>query len=150
VATAIGLELRVESEIDERVLGGSGDDIDGSAVAAVAAIRSAARDVLFAPEAQAAIAPRAGDDVDVDFVYEQSSGLRDRDDADLAPVLTVILEAHLAVDLRKEGVILSQADVEARLEPASLLANEDRSAGDQIPIVAFHAQALCVAVAAVA
>ena len=65
-----GLELRVKAEIDERVLGGSGDDEDGAAVAAVAAVGPAARDELLAPEAETAAAAVAGRDVDVDFVDE--------------------------------------------------------------------------------
>ena len=64
------LELGVEAEVDERVLRGSGDDVDRAAVAAVAAVRAAARDELLAAEAQAAAAAVAGGDVDVDFVDE--------------------------------------------------------------------------------
>ena len=47
-----------------------GDEIDGAAGAAVAAVGSAARDELLAAEAQRAAAAVAGLDVDVDFVDE--------------------------------------------------------------------------------
>ena len=68
--TAARLEFRMKAEVDERVLGGSGDDVDGAAAAAVATVRPAARDELFAPEAQAAAAAGACLNVDVYFVYE--------------------------------------------------------------------------------
>ena len=63
----------MEAEVDERVLAGGGDDVDGAAVAAVAAVGPAARDELLAAEAQAAVAAVAGGDVDVDFVDEHAS-----------------------------------------------------------------------------
>ena len=52
VRTAPGFELGVKTEVDERVLAGSGDDVDGAAVAAVAAVRAAARDELLTSEAE--------------------------------------------------------------------------------------------------
>ncbi len=80
VLTAAGLELGVVAEVDERVLGGDGGDVDRATVAAVAAVRSAARDVLLAPETEAAVAAGTGGHVDVDFVDEhiriQESGVR--------------------------------------------------------------------------
>ena len=47
-----------------------GDDDHAAAVAAVAAVRPAARDVLLAPEADAPVAPVAGLDFDGDAVDE--------------------------------------------------------------------------------
>jgi hypothetical protein len=58
----------LNSEVDERVSGGSGDDEDGAAAAAVAAVRTAARDELLAPEAQTAVAAGARLNVDIYFV----------------------------------------------------------------------------------
>ena len=49
---------------------GAGDEVDRPAVAAVAAVRPAARDELLAAEAQAAAPAMAGRDVDFDFVDE--------------------------------------------------------------------------------
>ena len=103
----------------------------------------------------------AGGDVDVDFVDEHqfgtagalpdaSSGLFDRMDADEAAVRAVILELDRAVDLREQRVVLAEADVEAGLEPAAALADQNRSAGHQVAVVALDAQPLRVAVAAVA
>ena len=53
VLAAVGVELRMEAEVDQRVEVGAGDDVDRAAVAAVAAVRAAARDELLAAEAQA-------------------------------------------------------------------------------------------------
>ena len=52
-----------------------GDDVDGAAVAAVAAVGAAARDELLAAEAEAAVAAVAGGDVDVDFVDEHQASV---------------------------------------------------------------------------
>ena len=51
-------------------LRGSGDDVDGAAEAAVAAVGTAARDELLAPETETAAAAVAGGDMDVDLVDE--------------------------------------------------------------------------------
>ena len=79
-----GFELGVEAEVDERVLGGRRDDVDGAAAAAVAAVGTAAGDELLAAEAQAAVAAVAGRDLDVDFVDEHGIRL-DRRSASAAP-----------------------------------------------------------------
>jgi hypothetical protein len=64
------LKLGVEAEIDQRVLRGSRDDIDGTAGAAIAAVRPAARDELLATETETPIPAVAGSDVDVHLVDE--------------------------------------------------------------------------------
>ena len=51
-----------------------GDYIDVAAVAAVAAVRPSARDVLLPPEADAPIAARAGFHVNLCLVYEFDHG----------------------------------------------------------------------------
>ena len=73
----------------------------------------------------------------------------DGNDADAATVRAVVLELHRAGDLGEQRVVLPEADVEARAEAATALADENRSAGDEIAIVALDAQALRVAVAPV-
>ena len=70
--------------------------------------------------------------------------------ADLAAVLAVIFEADFAVNLGEQRVVLPQPDVQARLEPASFLPDEDGSPGDDVAVVTLHAEALRIAVAAVA
>ena len=70
MAAAARVELAVESEGDERVDVGAGDGVDGAALASVAAVRTAARDELLAPEAHAAGAAVPGLYEDVDFVDE--------------------------------------------------------------------------------
>ena len=70
MAAASGVEFAVESEGDECVDMGAGDGVDGPALASVAAVRTAARDELLAPEAHAAGAAVPGLYEDVDFVDE--------------------------------------------------------------------------------
>ena len=70
VIATLGGELRVETEVDERVGMRARDDEDRSAVAAVAAARPAARHELLAPERQAPAAAVARGDVNVDLVDE--------------------------------------------------------------------------------
>ena len=65
-------------------------------------------------------------------------------------MLAVVLEADLAVNLGEERVILAQADVQTRLEPAALLTDEDRTARDHVAVVTLDPQPLRVRVAAVA
>jgi hypothetical protein len=65
-------------------------------------------------------------------------------------VLAVIFEADFAVNLREQRMILAEPDVQPGLEPTTLLANEDRSARDEIAVVTLHAKPLRIAVAAVA
>lgn len=75
LAAAFGGELGCEAEVDERVAVGIGDEIDGAAAAAVAAIGSAARNEFLPAETESAAAAVAGGDMDLDFVYEQRSTL---------------------------------------------------------------------------
>jgi hypothetical protein len=58
------------AEIDQRVLGGSCDDVDRTTRAAIAAIGAATRHELLATKTQAAVAAVAGADVDVHLVDE--------------------------------------------------------------------------------
>src|SRR5262245_61466015 len=73
VTAALGVELAIEAIGDERVEMGTGEGIDRSALATVAAVRSAARNELLAPEAHGAGAAGAGLYEDVDFVDEHWS-----------------------------------------------------------------------------
>ena len=75
---AWGFELGMEAEVDQRIEMRACDEIDGSAVAAIAAIRTAARYELLATETEGATSPIAGGHGDIDFVYKHSSvfGLR--------------------------------------------------------------------------
>ena len=82
--------------------------------------------------------------------WELIPRLLDGNNANPAPVLAVILEADLAVDLGEEGVILAEPDVEPRVESTSLLPHQDRAASDEIAVVTLHAEALRVGVAPVA
>ena len=69
---AFGFEEFLETEIEEGVEVGVGDEVDRAAGSAVAAVRPAARDELLAPEAHRAAAAVAGGDVDFYFVYKHA------------------------------------------------------------------------------
>src|SRR3954451_17932580 len=73
-----------------------------------------------------------------------------RDNADEAPARPVVFELHPSGDLRKERVVLAEADVQARTELPSALANEDGAARHDVAVEPLHAETLRVAVAAVA
>ena len=73
MTAARGGEFRMEPIVDEGVGVRTDDDVDGPAVAAIAAARPAARDALFAPEREAPAPAVAGRDVNVDFVNEHGA-----------------------------------------------------------------------------
>jgi hypothetical protein len=68
--SAFSPEQPVVSKIDEGIQAGIGLEIDAPAIAAIAAIRPAQWDEFLPPEADTAIAARAGLDLDGCFVYE--------------------------------------------------------------------------------
>ncbi len=70
VLAALGAEFPLVAEIDQRVDALVGDQPDAAAGTAVTAVRSAERDELLAPEADAAVAAVAGMDFDGGFVDE--------------------------------------------------------------------------------
>jgi hypothetical protein len=70
VLAATRFELRVKPEVDQRIFSRSGDDVDGTAKAAVASVRTAARDELLPPETQTAATAVAGGDMDVHLIDE--------------------------------------------------------------------------------
>jgi len=74
VLAAIRGEFGMEPEVDQRVGVRARDHIDGTAVAAVAAARSAARHAQLASERKTPAAAVACFDVDVDFVNEHQNG----------------------------------------------------------------------------
>ncbi len=102
VLPALGLEFGMEPVGDERVLVGAGDEVDRTAVSAVAAVRSAARHELLAAKAQAAVAAVACFDLDINFIDEHGGNLVRQFqfsiglDADDAAVRAVIGELHAA------------------------------------------------------
>ena len=69
-AAALGAKPPLHSEVGERIDALARHEIDTAAVAAVAAIRTAARDELFAPEADGAAPAGAGLDANVGFIDE--------------------------------------------------------------------------------
>jgi hypothetical protein len=60
----------MEPEIYERVLGGSRNNVDGTAVAAIAAVRAAAGNVFLSTKTQAPAPAIAGGNMDVHLIDE--------------------------------------------------------------------------------
>ena len=59
------------------------------------------------------------------------------------------LEGNDAIDDCEDGVVLAETDVQARAEPATALADENRATGYEVAVVTLDAQPLRIAVAAV-
>ena len=72
VRAALGVVVALVVVVEERGQGGIGLEPDAAAVAAVAAVGTAARHVLLAAEADAAGAPVAALDEDLDLVDEHA------------------------------------------------------------------------------
>jgi hypothetical protein len=73
----------------------------------------------------------------------------DRNDGNAAAVVTVVLEPDLAIELRVQGVILPETDIETGFESPPLLSHQDRSTRDDVPVVPLDTEPLRVAVPAV-
>ena len=148
VAAAFGAEHVIESEFQKGVFVDIGDEVDVSAVAAIAAAWTAARDEFFTAEGYAAVSAVACFNCDFGFVYER--GLFHWLDRNESSGCAFVFKLHNAGDLREERVVLADADVQAWFEPRAALANEDRAAGDELAGKALHSKPLRVAVATVA
>ena len=70
-------------------------------------------------------------------------------DADEAADAAFVFEGDDAGDLREQGVITTDADIDAGLELRSALTNQDRTARDQLATEALHAKSLRMTVASV-
>jgi hypothetical protein len=68
VLAAFGEEGALEAEVDQGVEVAVGDGVNVAALAAVAAVRAAHRDVFFAAEGGGAVTAVAGDDFNTGFV----------------------------------------------------------------------------------
>src|SRR5262245_18434750 len=66
----------------------------------------------------------------------------EREHADYATLGAMVLEADLAVDLRKQCAILAETDVEPRAETPAALPHQDRSAADDVAVETLHAEPL--------
>ena len=69
-AAALGAKPALHAEIGERIDALARDEIDATAVAAVAAVRAAARNELLAAKADAAAAAGAGLDANIRLIDE--------------------------------------------------------------------------------
>ena len=69
--------------------------------------------------------------------------------ADDPAVRAVVFEPDAARNLRENRVVLAEARVQTRPETPSALPDDDRAAGDEIPVVRLDAKPLRVGVAAV-
>jgi hypothetical protein len=72
-----------------------------------------------------------------------------RIDTDTALVPGYRLEAHDAIDLAENGVVLADPDVGADMELSATLTDNDGAAANELAIGTLHAEALGLAVAAV-
>ncbi len=124
VLAALGGVVPLVVEVEQGGDGGIRFEDHAAAVPAVAAVGAAAGDVLLTPEADAARAPVAALDEDVDLVDEHGVAAARRrrigsggllGDADVL-VVALALEAHVAVGLGEQRVVHAQAHVDARLE----------------------------------
>src|SRR4051812_22242219 len=73
-----------------------------------------------------------------------------REDADFPAARTMIFEPHASVDLGEDRVVLAQAGVQAGQETPPALADDDRSARDNVAVMALDAKPLRIAIASVA
>jgi hypothetical protein len=73
MGAAPGTKLRTKSIVNQCVVMGAGDDINGAATATIAAVRTPSRDELLSTKTETASAAVAGGDTDVDFVDEHGS-----------------------------------------------------------------------------
>jgi hypothetical protein len=79
----------------------------------------------------------------------RESGSGPGKDTDDVVGLAHLLEMDNAVDLREECVIAADADIRARAEPGSTLADKDASGRNCLTAEALYAETLRIAVAAV-
>jgi hypothetical protein len=84
------------------------------------------------------------------FTFLLSSVYHHRQDADSAASCAMIFKPYTSVDFREQRIVFAEADVDAWREPAAALPHENRSTRHDIAVVALHAEALRIAVAAVA
>ena len=157
---ALGAELGVVAQRQQRVLVGDGLEDHVAALAAHAAVGAAPRDVGLAAEAHAAASAVAPLDEDLDPIDEhgappraaggRAAQLGGGQDAHAQAARAVVFEADDAVRQREERVVLGQAHVLARLPLRAVLAEDDRAAADLLAAEALDAQPLRVAVAPVA
>ena len=179
VPSALGVELGVEAEGDQGVLVRTGDQEDRAALAAVAPVGAAAGHTIFATEAHATVTAVTGMNLDVDFVDEHGGlelaaegnesigarpglasrvrpelalrllGGRERNDADATAHGAVVRELHVPGDLGEQGVVLAPSHVQAWTEALTTLPDENRPAGNEVPVVRLDTKTLRVAVASV-
>src|SRR5207249_5797102 len=158
VLTALGLVVTLVVVVEERGERGIGLEEHRAAGAAVAAVGTAARHELFAAEGNAAGAPVAALDEDVDLVDEhlgargpggdarpRRSG-RGGDDAHVA-VVAPTSEPHVAVDLREQRVVRAESDVQARPKSRAALPDENAAARHELAAEPLDAEHLRIAVA---
>ena len=148
VTSPPGAEYVVEAEFEKRVFVGIRDEIDVTAIAAVATAGTALRDELLPPEGNAAVPAVTGFDCDFGFVDER--GLFDRLNRDESAGGAFILELNDAADFCEQRVVLALADVDAGFEFRAALPDEDRPARHQLAAEAFHSEPLGVTIPSVA
>jgi hypothetical protein len=151
---AAGLELRLGAERGEVAQARIGDEHDVAAAAAVAAVGTALRHVLLAPEAQPSVAPSARQHLDAGAIVEQGrlalaglgGRLGDRDEA----LLARRAELDDAFADGEDRVVAAEVGARAGAEAGAALADDDHAGLDLLAREDLDAEALRVRVAAVA
>src|SRR6185437_2432962 len=83
------------------------------------------------------------------FVWEWEMRLFRRFDADELAETAAIAKLDHARDLREQRVVLAQSDVLSGFDTRAALADDDRTAGDQLSAERFHAKPLSIGIAPV-
>ena len=119
------------------------------------------RHELLASKRKTAVTAVAGFNRDDYFVYKhlgepapslarlEKSGLLGGFNVDELTQPSAIAEFDDAGDLREQRIVFAQADVHAGLKAGTALADDNRAAGNQLAAERFHAQPLCIGIAAV-
>ncbi len=155
------LVFRVVAKVEKSIEPFRRFEVDRAATPAIPTRRASAWNKLLAAESGNSVSPISAANMDscpVDkhcktgeqcssppdlFARRPEGGLFYRVDADEAPLPATILKLDETVRLGIERIIAPDADVVARLEARSTLANEDRSTGDQLAPKALHPETLC-------
>src|SRR6056297_2295002 len=146
-----GLEHSGMAKVDQRVETGVCFHPDAAAVAAVAAVGTALRNVLLAPEAHAAVPAAAGADFDSGFVDEFHGAGRLK--VKICALFLEIAKSRHAAGFSESGCcsgLLRRFDRDELACRFPALAEQDIACIHLLPAVALHAEKLGIRIAAVA
>jgi len=164
VLAAFAFVFGIEAELQQRIGVLAAHHHHIAAAAAIAAAGSAARNEFLPAEGKATVTAVAGLYVNSYFVnkHRKAAGVHScrrlvRTKGELCAGLdvdelahaTAVAELDDASDLGEESVVLTPADIDARLQLGAALAHDDAAARNQLAAENFHAQALRIGIAPV-